>query len=262
MSEIETCLIIGSSPDAIESRKWQNNLFSNIVAINNAWQVREDWDYLIYPDDFPVERHPLTITQDQQLITSEKYVPIQNIFSGFVYAGGTMAFTAAYWAIGKLKPHALGFIGCDMVYTSGKLNHFYGAGSADPLRDDISLQSLEAKSNRFLYFALNNNCIPVNFSSNKISRLTYPKLLPEQLQSINTDTHRQTINLLSSKFDRVKIEKALALENELGYFFKSGRYWEHLSDISKSALKEVDTLWENAFTVEDCDLNFILHTES
>lgn len=251
MSEIETCLIIGSAPDATQSTKWKKNLFSNIVAINNAWQIREDWDYLIYPDDFPIERHPITITQHQQVITSDKYVPIQNDFGGFVYAGGTMAFTAGYWAVGQLKPLVLGFIGCDMVYPPGKLTHFYGAGSADPLRDDVSLQSLQAKSNRFLYHALKHNCIPVNFSLNPISRLTYPNLGPAQLQSINWNVHSQAINLLLSRFDRIKVEAALALESKLGYYFKSGRYWEHLSDISKSAIKEVDTLWENAFIAED-----------
>ena len=48
-------------------------------------------------------------------MTATDYVPVQNDFGGFVYAGGTMTFTAGYWALGALKPSVLAFLGCDMV---------------------------------------------------------------------------------------------------------------------------------------------------
>ena len=53
-----TVLIIGSGPNALEARSWPRGVFDVIVAINNAWRVREDWNYLIYPEDFPADRRP------------------------------------------------------------------------------------------------------------------------------------------------------------------------------------------------------------
>ncbi len=60
---------------------------------------------------------------------------------------GTMAFTAGYWALGALKPDIIAYLGCDMIYPleKGSPSHFYGNGQADPLRSDITLQSLGSK---------------------------------------------------------------------------------------------------------------------
>ena len=112
-------LIIGSAPDAVKAKQWDLSVFSSCVAINNAWQVTEDWDYLIYPEDFPLERMPPQADRPtKQLIDAGDFVPQQNRYGGFVYAGGTMAFTAGYWALGALKPKVLAFLGCDMVYVA------------------------------------------------------------------------------------------------------------------------------------------------
>ena len=70
-------LIIGSAPDAIEAQSLQGKLVQNIVAINNAWNIRSDWDFCIFPDDFPDNRRP-TGNEVQKLIRSEQYVPLQN----------------------------------------------------------------------------------------------------------------------------------------------------------------------------------------
>lgn len=88
-------LIIGSAPDAVQSRVWNKKSFSHVVAINNAWRVREDWDFLVHPEDFPPENMPNVIFDNQVVITAQDFVPTQNSFGGFVYAGGTMAFTTA-----------------------------------------------------------------------------------------------------------------------------------------------------------------------
>jgi hypothetical protein len=126
-------LVLGSAPDALEVREWDRSPIASIVAINNAWAIRDDWDYLIYPDDFPSERLPATQSTSALRITSEIFVPAQNEFGGFVYAGGTMAFTSAYWALHALKPDVLAFLGCDMIYSGldaristamGRLIHF------------------------------------------------------------------------------------------------------------------------------------------
>ena len=46
-------LIIGSAPDALEAQNLKRELLGTIVAINNAWNIRNDWDFCIFPDDFP-----------------------------------------------------------------------------------------------------------------------------------------------------------------------------------------------------------------
>jgi hypothetical protein len=239
---------MGSAPDALRARHWDKRNFDHIVAINNAWQIREDWDYLIFPEDFPQDKHPKTHLSHQALVTATQYVPIQNQYGGFVYAGGTMAFTAAYWALGHLKPSALLFIGCDMVYPSpaqialGEASHFYGSGTADPLRQDHSLQSLEAKSARFLYFAQQEGCAVFNLSVLNASRLLFPRM-PFSNQDQSSLHALAEKSLRETRFNHQVVKEALALESHLNYYFDSGRYWEHTALISASACRAVDALW-------------------
>jgi hypothetical protein len=235
-------LIIGSAPDALSSRAWSKSLFTHVVAINNAWRVRDDWDFLVHPEDFPLENMPNLLSAKQSIITAEQYVGIQNDFGGFVYAGGTMAYTAAYWALGHLRPSMLVFIGCDMIYDStDKVSHFYGVGKADPLRDDVTLQSLEAKSARLLYHAHQKNCLCFNLSQREESRLLFPRISIQQLSECADIGVEFTPNM--NRFDLAQINQALRLEFELAYYFQSGRYWEHLKDISAKQCLAVDNLW-------------------
>ena len=236
-------LIIGSAPNAINAKSWSKSAFSHIVAINNAWQIRDDWDYLICPDDFPTERRPKLISKQQQIVTSADYVPIQNDYGGFVYAGGTMAFTSAYWALGHLKPKLIAFIGCDMVYPAGAKTHFYGAGTADPLRDDVSLQSLEAKSLRFQYHASNQNCLCINLSLTSESRLTFPRMSFDKLQHITSSQHNALVSIEKSKFDEDRVRQVLSDEIALGYYFETAKYWDYLSEICNQSVHEIDQLW-------------------
>lgn len=238
-------LIIGSAPNAVTAASWPKNKFSHVIVINNAWRIRPDWDYLIFPDDFPEDRRPDSKLNHQTFITSAEYVPIQNSYGGFVYAGGTMAFTAAYWALGYLKPKLIAFIGCDMIYPAGTNTHFYGLGAADPLRDDVSLQSLEAKSVRFQYFSLQQNCLTLNLSDQSESRLTYPRANIKDIEEITGMHHASHINDMKSIFVESKVSAVLDQEKMLGYYFRSGRYWEHLSQISKERVFEVDCAWMN-----------------
>jgi hypothetical protein len=46
-------LILGSAPDVMAARDLSRDGIDRIVAINNAWRVRPDWDDLIHPEDFP-----------------------------------------------------------------------------------------------------------------------------------------------------------------------------------------------------------------
>ena len=239
-------LIIGSAPDALSSSAWNKSLFTHIVAINNAWRVRDDWDFLVHPEDFPLENMPNFLSAKQSIITAKQYVGIQNDFGGFVYAGGTMAYTAAYWALGHLRPDMLVFIGCDMVYNSAdKVTHFYGVGNADPLRDDVSLQSLEAKSARLLYHAHQKDCLCFNLSQSVESRLLFPRISIQQL--IECTDIEVKLTSTRHRFDLAQINRALRLELELGYYFQSGRYWEHLKDISAKQCLAVDHLWLSSY---------------
>ncbi len=228
-------LILGSGPQAMACQKWDRTQFRHIVAINNAWRLRPDWDYLIHPDDFPVARMPKTMTVNQRVIGSAEYVPTQNLFGGFVYGGGTMAFTAGYWALSALRPRVLAYFGCDMVYPKRSQTHFYGSGTADPLRDDPTLQSLEAKSARLHFLAARQGCACVNLS-NAPSRLVFPK-----------------IALAADPPDPPKVPERVAaedLEKTLDYTVPSGCYWEELARFDTQSLAQIDALWLDAH--KDC----------
>lgn len=237
-------LIIGSAPDAINACSWRKDTFSNMVAINNAWKVRDDWDYLIHPEDFPLANRPSSISVKQRIVTAEDYVSIQNTYGGFVYAGGTMAFTSAYWALGTLKPDILAFIGCDMVYpTTGIATHFYGTGVADPLRNDITLQSLEAKSTRLFYLAAKQQCLCLNLSTVDESKMVFPRISMAALEQFNQQDYQHHTKLASQLFDLTKVKQAMQREQALGFYVESGRYWEHLETICATKLSELDSLW-------------------
>lgn len=228
-----TVLILGSGPNVLESRLWPRGVFDTIVAINNAWAVREDWDYLIYPDDFPAEKQPSQIGPEQRIIRATDYVPVQNDLGGFVYAGGTMAFTVGYWALGALQPRVIAMMGCDMMY-DGAQTHFYGSGAADPLRADISLRSLEAKSARMQALAAQRNCAVVNMSSAP-SRLTVPRATPATLAAQVPVT-----------LDETRVAAALAEEDRLGYYVPSGKYWKEEERFDPGAIDALDQMWLKA----------------
>ena len=224
-------LIIGSAPDALESRSFNREHFNCLVAINNAWNVRQDWDYCIFPDDFPENRRP-NEDRDQKLIGSEQYVPIQNKFGGFVYSGGTMAFTAGYWALGHFNPKAIAYIGCDMIY-DGKDTHFYGRGTPDPLREDPTLKNLKAKSARLEALAASQNCSIFNLSKRPKSNLVFRR---NSLENIPEDPTPRRVN---TELLKLVLEK----EKSLGYFIKNGKYWKHLADFDQKKIDILDGLW-------------------
>lgn len=228
-------LIVGSAPGAVHADQFPKPDNLSILAINNAWQTRPDWDYLIHAGDFPEDRKPSNIGPKQQVITYESYVPAQNAYGGFVYAGGTMAFTAGYWALHTLNPRVLAYFACDMVY-SGANTHFYGQGTADPLRDDVTLRSLEAKSARLMVHAAQKGCACVNLSREPQSRLVFPKVDFDELQQL-PDVLR---------FDAASVDAALAMERKLDYLVEDGEYWRCLDQFDADALTWIDEKWSQA----------------
>lgn len=243
-ADLNMVLIIGSAPDAVLAKNWDLSVFTHRVVINNAWQITPDWDYLVYPEDFPSERLPTApLKPSQQLIAAPEFVPQQNSFGGFVYAGGTMAFTTGYWALGALKPDLIAFLGCDMVYDaiSGAGSHFYGHGTADPLRVDVTLQSLEAKSMRLMSMADARHCRVVNLSELPESRLLFPRVSRHDLAS--PVIRQQLLMRQREMLDQAGIATALQAEQDLGYMVPSGRYWEHTAEFDKTKLSDIDNLW-------------------
>lgn len=224
-------LILGSGPNVVTSRDWPRAPFDRIVTINNAWAVRPDWDYLIHPEDFPVARQPGDRLPHQSIITASDYVPVQNNLGGFVYAGGTMAFTASYWALVTLKPRVIAVLGCDMVYATASQTHFYGQGTADPLRADVSLRSLEAKSARLMALAAAQGCAMVNLSQDQ-SRLVFPRVSPDTVAAARP-----------APVNATQVDAALAEEGRLGYFVPSGKYWKEEDRFDPVAIDALDQMW-------------------
>ena len=244
---LKIVLVLGSAPDAVLAKNWDLSVFTSRVAINNAWQITPHWDYLVYPEDFACERlPPAPLLSHQRLIAASEFVPQQNNFGGFVYAGGTMAFTTGYWALGALKPDILAFLGCDMVYATDpdEPSHFYGQGTPDPLRVDVTLQSLEAKSVRFLSFAHSQNCAVVNLSSLPKSRLLFPRVSMTEFAT-QTLCHGM-LSRQSELFDTAVVMRVLQAEQDLGYMVPSGRYWECAAEFDKTKLSDIDHLWLQA----------------
>jgi len=223
-------LMLGSAPNTLDARQWPRAPFDHIVAINNAWRIRDDWDDLCCPWDFPQDRRPSPATH-QRLILQEDFVPTQNLYGGFVYAGGTMAFTTAYWMLAALKPRVLAVLGCDMHYPASGQTHFYGTGTADPLRPDITLRSLEAKSARLMVLAALQGCAMVNLSTGP-SRLVFPRA-----------TRADLPQTLPSAFDAAHARAALAREATLAYQVPSGRYWEEAERFDTAELDGLDQMW-------------------
>ncbi|WP_223423418.1 hypothetical protein [Tateyamaria pelophila] len=236
MNTTKPVLVLGSAPNVMASRYLPKSFFSSIVAINNAWQVRDDWDYHIAPDDFAQDRMPQGLSAGQALIRSDAYVPANNAYGGIIYAGATMAFTAGYWVLSALRPSAIIFWGCDMMYPAQGKGHFYGAGTADPLRDDVTLRNLEAKSARLMQHAAMQGCACLRAPEGD-SRLVFPTVDVRKLSSMT---------ILPALPDPKAFQRALQQEAELGYFVRSGRYWDSDIEYSGEALDTVDQMWIEA----------------
>lgn len=159
-----------------------------------------------------------------------------------------MAFTAAYWALKAMSPDMIAFCGCDMVYNQpdGR-SHFYGKGDADPLRKDPTLQSLEAKANRLLLLALQENCLCVNVSELPESRLTFPRISIDQLGSAISDARADLLNSVMRGINPTAKEEAKLREKDLNCTVPTGDYWHHLEDIQSEELARIDQAWLKSF---------------
>jgi hypothetical protein len=148
--------------------------------------------------------------------------------------------------LGALKPDLIAFLGCDMVYgaATGESSHFYGQGTPDPLREDVTLQSLEAKSARFMSLAHTQQCAVVNLSVLPESRLLFPRVA--RLDLAKAEWPQQLLRQQGQLLNAAAAERALQAEQALGYMVASGRYWEHAAEFDKTKLSDIDSLWLQA----------------
>lgn len=229
-------LILGSGPNVRTAQSWPKAWFDEIVVMNNAWRVRPDWDTLVFPEDFPADRHPAEVRGKQRYVEADAFVPAQNAYGGFVFAGATMAYTTAYWALATMRPSVMAFMGCDMVYPKTGDTHFYGTGAADPLRDDVTLRDLGAKSARLAVIAAAQGCACVNLSEDP-SSLVFSRRLP-----------RYARGAIAPPVDRAAIVELRARENALGYTTLDGRYDTTGADMDIAALDALDVAWRAALS--------------
>ena len=251
---MKTVLILGSAPDAVSAQLFDLDRVNALVALNNAWSIRPDWTHAIFPEDFPAQRRP-TPRSNQVLVTFEQYVPANNAYGGIIYAGPTMAFTAAYWALHQLEPDLLLFCGCDMIYDQiNGQSHFYGKGAADPLRSDPTLQSLEAKSNRLMILAAEQSCACANLSDLPASRLTFPRFDSKSLETVCETDQQRLLHQIDGRLSAEQIKAARASEDHAALIHPAGDYWNSDLDLDSAVLQAIDTLWLQAAKSQSDDV--------
>jgi hypothetical protein len=111
------------------------------------------------------------------------------------------------------------------------------------LRADVTLQSLEAKSLRFMAFAAQENCLVVNLSQQAKSRLVYPRCDAQLFAQWSDQTLALEMQAQRSGLDVQALATALGMESALGYMVASGRYWEVSESLDANKLSDVDRAW-------------------
>ena len=236
-------LLAGSAPEAVSLRdKDLAGLTS--VALNNAWQIRDDFDYVVFPRNFPDENRPPE-GYPGSLVREVNYLKHVASAGGLLFCGSTMAFNAGYWAVRYLKPAMIGFYACDMIYDDDE-THFYGKGEADPLRDNLTLRNLEAKSARLFAYGLAAGTVAVNFSTRPRSRLVFPRL------PLGATRHRSALKRLFAEVMRSGEGRgiidagrdAARLEAAPPFAADPNNYWSLVGNQAAIAfLDEVDQRW-------------------
>lgn len=124
-------LIVGSGMSANRIAGADLSDFT-VVCLNNAWRLLpRRWEYLVFPTDF--------YDWPDKIFDGQRFVLYTEYQRAFVQYGGASSpqciqFNALYWVLDVLRPPSVGFIGCDLYYPKDEQTHFYGQGTADPLR--------------------------------------------------------------------------------------------------------------------------------
>jgi len=238
-------IIVGSSPLANNIKTYKLNQFYKI-AVNNAWRLRKDFDYLVYPDDFPHENIPKNGNDFcGTFISNPDYMTSIDKAGGILYCGATMSYAAGYWAVDNINSKLIGYYSSDMMYNQKNgITHFYGVGTPDPLRQDVSLSSLEARSIRLFSWALEHDKLLVNFSESEKSRLQLPKIsLDRAYHFLSPPPKNIDIQHLWHEF-LSESQKIKQVEQDVSFDPLDREYWTIIkTSDQKRHMDRLDKLW-------------------
>lgn len=235
---VKNVVILGSGPAApsLDSLLAEDTI---VVALNNAHMACRRVDFSLYADDLPpAQRHPQTAVIGR---SSPHYSPALQHFGGILHCGSTMAFNAGYWALFNLPFAQISYFACDLHYPQGR-SHFYGNGRPDPLRRDVSLQSLPALALRLFFFGLQHQVLFLNASAEPETRLRLPRVTSGlSLRRRLLEGRRSLIEDWLARL-RPQAEAALALEAAAPFDARRHDYWVYENDTR---------VWSHARAVAD-----------
>lgn len=233
-------VILGSAPSATQAARLLG-AETIVVALNNAHRAVPRIDFAFYAGDFPAERRHAQVGRIGR--STPHYLPALQAFGGPLYCGATIAFAAAYWAIVNFPYAQVSFYGCDMVYPAEQ-SHFYGQGQPDPLRRNMSLQNLRAKSLRIFYFGLTHHVLFLNASQEVHTRLAVPQLKSgRSLSETLYGALQSEFATLVTDLDRLA-QPALALEASAPFDAQRTDYWVYANEANVwTYTAAIDDLW-------------------
>lgn len=181
-------IILGSGKSVLEYPKYKKYNFT-VVVVNNAWKATDDWNYWIRPGDYKGES-PANIGADQKIVTGQEYNLAMRSYGHVTECGFSIMLNASYWVMEALKPKNIYYLGADMNYEPDENGntHFYGVGFdiknfgvSDPDRMAMRMKKtrpdyLREIYMRFYNFAQERGIGVYNLSSEKNTRLPYPKI--------------------------------------------------------------------------------------
>lgn len=188
------CLLLASGFSArqVHDYDYKGNGWT-IVAINNGWMACPTlWDHWIKSSDYKGNK-PETIHPHQKVVP--KYRPSLDKFGGQKACGYSITLNAGYWALHRLAPKVIGFLGADMNYDPDDRGHthIYGVGFdiqkneiPDPERmvRQYGKDDPDYLHNIYMRLAIKaeqNNCKVYNLSQNIDTRLPYERIKPEKV---------------------------------------------------------------------------------
>jgi hypothetical protein len=238
----KTVAVLGSGPAAPRAADLVCDE-TIVVAMNNAWYAVPRWDYALYSDDFPEASKPPAALRARYGRSSPQYWPAMNACGGLLYCGASMGLAAGYWLLQTLPFSQISYYAADLIYDARK-SHFYGQGTADPLRRDISLQDHTAKYLRLFYFGLRQGCLFLNASAAEETRLSFPRV--RSGASLRQNLMAELMPALTSAREAMDevAEAALALERSAAFDWRALDYWRFIKDAQAwQHVAEVDARW-------------------
>lgn len=224
----KTVVVVGSAPTAPSvARLLGKQTF--VVGLNNSWRALPRYDAFVYADDLPPESKPGPEDVARKGRSAPQYYPAMEASGGILFCGASTGFAAGYWVAHTMPFSQVSYFAADMTY-SNRQSHFYGKGSPDPLRKDLSLQDLPAKSLRLYYFGLTRGSLFLNASAEPETRLAFPRVTSGL--SVSKNVMGEVLDALFEETETAKKEaaEALALEKDVPFDATVSDYWRYADD--------------------------------